>query len=182
MTCSRVEGPVARGLRDFCGLPRNSLTSRTSSREKHLDKFFKIFVLSVLATDPGDLLVTWLSRENRVFLHKMHHFLNLFSFPSNISNCSSSSLPETLSNSLCHSRMNFHICFFSFPNLQEKGLGFVSYTSSFTFTACLLDCVCSIDICISLDCLWVSVFLVKSWCDFWCLYTDLLYIELIFSH
>ena len=47
MTCSQVEGPVARELRDFCGLPRDSLASRTSSREKHLDKFFKIYVLSV---------------------------------------------------------------------------------------------------------------------------------------
>ena len=57
-TCLRVEGSVARGLRDFRSSPRNSLTRRTSSREKHLDKFFKIFVLSVLATGLGDLLTT----------------------------------------------------------------------------------------------------------------------------
>ena len=67
MTCSGVEGPVARELRDFRDLPHNSLASRTSSRKKHLDKFFKIFVWSVLATDPGDFLATWLSRKNRVF-------------------------------------------------------------------------------------------------------------------
>ena len=45
-----MEGLVARRLRDFHDLPRDSLTGRTSSREKHLEKFFKIFVLSVLAT------------------------------------------------------------------------------------------------------------------------------------
>ena len=65
-TFSRVEGPVARRLRDFHGLPRDSLTGRTSSLEKHLNKFFKIFVLSVLVTGPGDFLVTWLNRENCV--------------------------------------------------------------------------------------------------------------------
>ena len=58
MTCSRVEGSVTRELRDFRSSPHDSLASRTSSREKHLDKFFKFFVLSVLATGPGDLLVT----------------------------------------------------------------------------------------------------------------------------
>ena len=54
-TCLRVEGPVARRLRDFRGLPRDSLAGRTSSHEKHLEKFFKIFFLSVLATGPNDL-------------------------------------------------------------------------------------------------------------------------------
>ena len=53
-----MEGPVAKGLRDFRGLPRDSLMGRTSSFENHLDKIFKIFVLSVLATGPGDLLTT----------------------------------------------------------------------------------------------------------------------------
>ena len=57
-TCLRVEGPVVRGLRDFRGLPHNSLVGRTSSHEKHLDKFFKIFVLNVLVIGPGDLLAT----------------------------------------------------------------------------------------------------------------------------
>ena len=47
-----------RVLRDFRGLPHDSLTGRTSSREKQLEKFFKIFVLSVLATGPDNLLTT----------------------------------------------------------------------------------------------------------------------------
>ena len=62
-----MEGSVMKGLRDFRGSPRDSLTGRTSSCEKHLDKFFKIFVLSVLAIGPDDLLATWLSCENHVF-------------------------------------------------------------------------------------------------------------------
>ena len=46
------------GTQKFCGLPRDFLTGRTSSREKHLEKFFKIFVFSDLATSPGDFLTT----------------------------------------------------------------------------------------------------------------------------
>ena len=53
-----MEGTVARGLRDFHGLPRDSFAGRTSCHEKHLDKFLKFFGLSVLATGLGDLFVT----------------------------------------------------------------------------------------------------------------------------
>ena len=35
-----MEVPVARVLKDFCGLFRNSFMSRTSSREIHLESFF----------------------------------------------------------------------------------------------------------------------------------------------
>ena len=80
-TCSWVEGLVVRRLRDFRGLPRDSLAGRTSSREKHLDKFFKIFVLSVLATGLGDLLETWLNRENRVFCANRSVFKRFQFFP-----------------------------------------------------------------------------------------------------
>ena len=76
-----MESLVARGLRDFHGLPRNSLAGRTSSCEKHLDKIFKIFVLSVLVTGPGDLLATWLSRENRVFCANRSVFKRFQFFP-----------------------------------------------------------------------------------------------------
>ena len=80
-TCSQVEGIVARGLRDFRDLPRNSLAGRTSNHKKHLDKFFKIFVLSVLATGLGDLLTTWLSCENCVFCANRSVFKRFQFFP-----------------------------------------------------------------------------------------------------
>ena len=54
-------------LRDFRGSARDSLAGRPSSREKHLEKFFKIFLLSILAAWAGDCVATWTSRENRVF-------------------------------------------------------------------------------------------------------------------
>ena len=58
----------SRGLlRDFRGSTRNSLAGRPSSREKHLEKFFKLLSLSVLAAWTGDLLATLLSCEKRVF-------------------------------------------------------------------------------------------------------------------
>jgi len=54
-------------LRDFRGSARDSLAGRPSSREKHLEKFFKFLSLSVLAAWSGDFLATRFSRENRVF-------------------------------------------------------------------------------------------------------------------
>ena len=44
--CSRVEASTASILRSFCGSPR-LLEGETSSREKHLNKFFKICVSKV---------------------------------------------------------------------------------------------------------------------------------------
>ena len=81
MTYSRVEGPVARRLRDFRGLPRDSLAGRTSNRKKHIDKFFNIFVLSALATGPSDLLATWFSRENRMLCTNRSVFKRFQFFP-----------------------------------------------------------------------------------------------------
>ena len=53
--------------RDFCGSDRDSLVSGTSSREKHLENFSKIFLSSVLVASLGDFLATWLSHEKCVF-------------------------------------------------------------------------------------------------------------------
>ena len=50
---------------------RGSLAGRPSSCEKHLEIFFKILTLSVLAACPGDLLVTHPSSEKRVFGKKL---------------------------------------------------------------------------------------------------------------
>ena len=71
----------------------------------------------------------------------MGKFLNLFSFPSNISDCSSSSFPETLSNSSCHSQTNLHFCFNSFSNLQEKVWVFSLSLHISCFELCFLDFV-----------------------------------------
>ena len=58
----------SRGLhRDFRGSAHNSLAGRPSSREKHLEKFFKFLSLSVLAAWTGDFMATQSSREKRVF-------------------------------------------------------------------------------------------------------------------
>ena len=57
-----------RGLhRDFHGSTRDSLAGSPSSREQHLENFFTILFLSILATRPGDLLVTHFSHEKCVF-------------------------------------------------------------------------------------------------------------------
>ena len=53
--------------RDFRISDRNSLMSGTFSREKHLENFSKVFLLSVLAVGSSDLHATWFSCKNRVF-------------------------------------------------------------------------------------------------------------------
>ena len=52
-----------------------------SVAKKHFDKFFKIFVLSVMATGPIDLLATWLSHENHVFCRNRSVFKCFQFFP-----------------------------------------------------------------------------------------------------
>ena len=65
----------SRGLhRDFRGSARDSLAGRPSSCEKHLEKFFKILSLNVLATCPSILLATHFSREKHVFGKNMGSF------------------------------------------------------------------------------------------------------------
>ena len=89
--------------RDFRGSPRDFLAVRLSNHEKHLENISNFCFLSVLVAGPGDLHTTWFSHENCVFCTKWISFWTFFSFPSNISDYSSSSLLETLSNSPCHS-------------------------------------------------------------------------------
>ena len=177
-----MEDSVAKGLRDFCNLPRDSLAGRTSSGKKHLDKFFKNFVLSVLATGPGDLLATWLSHEHRVFCANRSVFEPFSVFPRIFLTVHCLPHFKPLSNSPCHSRRtsifaSFHSKIFNKKVWVLSLTLHLSHLLHMSFRLCV-----STAICISLDCLWVFVFLVKSWCDFWCLYIDLLYIELIFSH
>ena len=114
-----------KGLRDFRSSPRDSLVGRTSNREKHLDKFFKIFVLTVLVTcSQLD------SVEKIACFAQIGQFLNVFSFPSNISDCSLSSPFQTHRVTLKEPTFLHHFNL----NLQEKGMVFLlSYS-----TSCLL--------------------------------------------
>ena len=152
-----MEGSVARGLRDFRDSPRDSLASRTFNREKHLDEFFKIFVLSVLATDPSDLLATWLNRENRVFCanrsvfkrfqFSLEHFWLFIVF--HISNLSQIHRVTLKKPPFLH---HFNL------NLQEKGMVFLlSYSIS-----CLLH-VLSWFLCC---CLSFMTFVIHVWNGF----------------
>ena len=71
----------SRGIyRDFRGSARDSLTSETSSGEKHLEKFSKLLTWSVLVGVFGDYLATYLSREKRVFCIVRAVFKIFFSF------------------------------------------------------------------------------------------------------
>ena len=53
--------------KDFRGSACDSLAGRPSSRKKHIENFFTILSLSVLAAYPGDLLASHPNREKRVF-------------------------------------------------------------------------------------------------------------------
>ena len=65
----------SRGIHsDFCGLTHDSPAGRRSSHEKHLEIFFTILSLSVLAAYPGDLLATHPSRKKHVFGKKCVSF------------------------------------------------------------------------------------------------------------
>ena len=118
--------------RDFHNSDRDSLESGTSSREKHLENFPKVFLSSVLAVGPGDFLVTWFSRENHAFC-KNNAIFKYFEFPSNFCDFSLSSLPKTLSNSPCHSRTNFYFYIISTQILQEKCMSFLFFSTYFMF-------------------------------------------------
>ena len=101
--------------RNFRGLPRNLIASKTSSRNKNLENFFKIFVLSVLIT---------CSRLNPVAkivcFALFDQFLKHLVFPSNIFNYSLSCLFNSLSNSPCHSQKHSFFFIISTSISKEK--------------------------------------------------------------
>ena len=66
-TCSRVKGPVTKGTQRFLDSAHDFLVGRPSSHEKHLEIFFTILTLSLLAACLSNLLATCFSREKRVF-------------------------------------------------------------------------------------------------------------------
>ena len=117
----------SRGVRrDFRSLSRDSLTGRTSSHEKHLDKFFKICVLSVLATDTGDLLATWLSCENRVFSTNRSVFKLFQFFPRTFVTVHCLPRFTTLPNTLCLSQ-KLHFSSTSQHQSSRKRYGLFSF-------------------------------------------------------
>ena len=79
-TCSRVKGPVTKGTQRFLDSAHDFLVGRPSSHEKHLEIFFTILTLSLLAACLGDLLATHPSSEKRVFCVSKIVSLNFFSF------------------------------------------------------------------------------------------------------
>ena len=135
-TCSRVEGPVARGTQRFSQL------SSQLPREKHLANFSKLLAWSVLAGETGDFLATYLSREKRVIGKSWSIFKRCSVFPWTFYDYSLSLSTETNPNTPCHCLQTpFLIHFFS--NLQEKGMGLLFLTSYFMFwvlSSCFMSC------------------------------------------
>ena len=92
---------------------------------KHLDKFFKIFVLSVLATclrldSVGK--IAWFAQKGQ--------FLKLFSFPSNFSNCSLFGLFISLTNPPCVSQKS-PLFFIISTSFFKNRYGFSYYPTAF---------------------------------------------------
>ena len=114
----------SRGVhRDFNDSARDSLASRPSSHEKHLENFFRILTLSVLAVCPGDLLATHFSRKKHVFCVSKTVFKTFSVFPSTFCDGSLSSpflsqlkLTQTLHVTL----YKLHFYTFSPPNFKKK--------------------------------------------------------------
>ena len=125
--------------------PNFPTTSGTSSHEKHLENFLKVFLSSVLAVGPGDFLVTWLSRKKSVFCVLWSIFLkNFLSFSLDYFvtiHC----LPclNLFQNHSVHTQILI-FSIFSIPLHQSssKGICFVSFSICVTYLVIyLLDCV-----------------------------------------
>ena len=135
---------------NFRGSARDSLAGRPSSHEKHLENFFSISSLSVLATCLGDLLATCVGSEKRVFCISKTVFktFSVF-FPLNFCDCSlSSQFLSQLSPSqtLRAPIPKLHCCIFSTQNLQVTGMGFYSWTP-FYLILCFFPLIIRICLC-----------------------------------
>ena len=164
---------------------------RSSSRKKHLENFFTILSLSVLAACPGDLLVTCFSREKHVFCISKTVFKTFSVFPSNFYDYSLSSpffSQLNLTQTLRVTHLNLHFCIIPSPIFKKQlwvfsiSLDFLMFWEQFFF---LLNYHCrlryTMRTCFCLDC-WVSVYLISSLCVFQWLYTAILYIVTTLSH
>ena len=113
--------------RDFRGSARYSLAGRPSSREKHLEIFFTILSLNVLAACPSNLF----QLQKLCVLRFEDNFLKLFQFFPRIF-VTVTVFPISLStesnpNTPCHTPQTPFL-HHSFSNLQEKCMGFLCLT------------------------------------------------------
>ena len=137
-----------RVLRDFRGLPHDSLASRTFSREKHLENFFKICVLSVLVTctrlDLGAIIVCFA---------QIGQFLNVFSFSLELFSIFIVFLISSLSQTHCALNTNLH-CWSSLqPHSLRKRYGFLFSHSILHVYKCISSfCEILLSLCV-LQCL-----------------------------
>ena len=139
-----------------------------------------------MADETSDSLVTYLSRENRVVCKKKLFFnivlkkgLNLFFLhPVTVHFLVSLSIFQHH----CGQLQNLPLFCHYFLNLQGK-VWVLSSTLYFSQLLPFPHGFCALyNICICLDCVWVSNYLVSSLCIFRWLYTDLLYIVTTLGH
>ena len=119
VTFSRVELPIAKNPQKF---------------------FFSKFSFYCSSGQSWQLACDLSQLRKSCVLGKLVQFLILFSFPSNISDCSSSFFPDTLSKSLCLSRTSFVLALFHHSIFKER------------FGSCLLLIVFHIYYIFILDC------------------------------
>ena len=122
--CSRVEGPVVRGTQRFSWLSSQLFRKWNLQSWKTLRKFFKSFLLSVLAAGPGDLHAIWFNRKNRVFCTKWVSFWTFSVFPQIFMTIHYLPHFKPLSNSPCHSQRTSIFTSFQHHSLR-KSMGFL---------------------------------------------------------
>ena len=93
--------------------------SRPSSRKQHLEIFFIILILSVLAACPSNLLATCFSRKKRVFCISKTVFKTFSVFPSTFCDCSLSS-PFLSQLKLTQTLLKLHFCTIFSPIFKKK--------------------------------------------------------------
>ena len=141
VTCSRVEGLVARGTQRFSRLSLRLPCEWDFQSRKTLSKFFQIFRLEVLWRVT---LATCFSRKKRVFCVSKTVFRTFSVFPSNFCDCSLCS-PFLSQLKLTQTLLKLHFCIISSQDLQEKGMGFLCLTWFFMFQVLFflfLSCHC----------------------------------------
>ena len=138
----------SRGVhRDFRGSARDSLMGRPSSRKKHLEIFFTILSLSVLAACPGDLLATHFNLKKRMFCVSKTVSLNFFSFSLDFL-WLFTVFPFHSQLKLTQTLLKLHFCIISSPIFKKKvwafsvSLHFQCFESAFLVSMSVLVSLC----------------------------------------